>query len=65
MSADQIAALNEARDRLHRCVKAFSVFMQLVKDGEGLDGEAIYCLLEPVESEICAGVECLEVLKAA
>lgn len=55
----KIEALAEARDRLRRAQLAFGAFMTLVKGGESLDGEALYCLLEPVEAELEEGVKCL------
>lgn len=64
MSDNDVVVMNRAHEHLNKALKAFCVFMQLVKDGEGLNGEMIYCLLEPIESEICAGVECLEGVSA-
>lgn len=62
LSPEQTQALTEARDRLRRARLAFSAFMTLVKDGESLNGEALYCLLEPLEAELDAGVQCLAVV---
>lgn len=62
MSAEDRFEIVDACEALRKPLMAFSVFMELVKDGDALNGQMIYCLLEPIENAMCEGIERLEAM---
>lgn len=51
--------MRETLDRLERATEAFHGFMSLINGGECLKGSELYRLLEPVEAEFDAALNCL------
>ena len=55
---------NEAMERLGRAQKALSALCALLAVAAGnsaIEAENLYALIEPIESEISLGVDCLEI----
>lgn len=57
MSDSQAIELRRAHEQISSAMLAFHGFMELVKGGEALNGEMLYCLLEPVEDRFQMGLD--------